>query len=35
MTVDVVVHVHNDAYGPFGRHITEIWFDPSKKRNPK
>lgn len=30
--IDVVVHVHNDATGALGRHITEIWFDPQAKR---
>lgn len=30
LTVDVVVHIHNDR--EIGRHITEIWFDPSVKR---
>ena len=30
LTVDVVVHIHNDR--TIGRHITEIWFDPSVKR---
>lgn len=29
LTIDVVVHVHNDR--AFGRHITEIWFDPAVK----
>ena len=29
LTVDVIVHIHNDRKE--GRHITEIWFDPSKK----
>jgi len=36
LVVDVVVHVHNDVHGDdleaLGRYITEIWFDPSKKR---
>ncbi len=32
MVVDVVVHVHNDAYGDHGRHITELWYDPKTKR---
>jgi type IV secretion system protein VirB11 len=31
MVVDVVVHVHNDAVNQ-DRHITEVWFDPAKKR---
>jgi type IV secretion system protein VirB11 len=30
LVVDVVVHVHNDPR--LGRHITEVWFDPSSKR---
>lgn len=30
--VDVVFHVHNDFDGDFGRHITEIWYEPSKKK---
>jgi len=35
LVVDVVVHVHNDtATGGNGRHITEIWFDPSVKHEP-
>ena len=29
-TIDVVVHIHNDRR--IGRHITEIWFDPSVKK---
>ncbi len=33
LTVDVVVHVHNDRKE--GRHITEIWFDPSVKESLK
>ncbi|RYZ91365.1 MAG: P-type DNA transfer ATPase VirB11 [Proteobacteria bacterium] len=32
LVVDVIVHVHNDASGGFGRHITELWYDPMKKR---
>ncbi|MDR1709142.1 MAG: P-type DNA transfer ATPase VirB11 [Candidatus Accumulibacter sp.] len=32
LLVDVVIHVHNDAGEASGRHITEIWFDPAKKR---
>lgn len=32
MVVDVVVHVHNDTDGFHGRHITELWYDPMKKR---
>lgn len=31
LTIDVVVHIHNDKTGGLGRHITEIWFDPSIK----
>ena len=31
--VDVVIHVHNDLYRPeIGRHITELWYDPKRKR---
>jgi type IV secretion system protein VirB11 len=33
LVVDVVVHVHNDISGGHGRHITELWYDPMKKRN--
>ena len=33
LVVDVVVHVHNDCVGGFGRHITELWYDPMKKRS--
>lgn len=33
LVVDVVVHVHNDIGGQ-GRHITELWYDPMKKREP-
>lgn len=32
MMVDVVVHVHNDVSSGKGRHITELWYDPIKKR---
>jgi len=32
MTIDVVVHIHNDIYSNHGRHITEIWYDPARKR---
>ena len=32
MVVDVVVHVHNDVYSDLGRHITELWYDPTLKR---
>jgi type IV secretion system protein VirB11 len=32
LLVDVVVHVHNEAAEFNGRHITEIWYDPAKKR---
>ena len=32
LTVDVVVHVHNDVGGK-GRHLTEIWYDPMVKRS--
>ncbi len=30
--VDVVVHVHNDPAGVEGRHITELWFEPTQKQ---
>ena len=30
--VDVVVHVHNEVTGDLGRHITELWYDPTMKR---
>ncbi|ERZ09696.1 P-type DNA transfer ATPase VirB11 [Pseudomonas aeruginosa] len=31
--VDIVVHVHNDVYHPdIGRHITELWYEPNRKR---
>lgn len=32
LVVDVVLHVHNNAEEFNGRHITEVWFDPMKKR---
>jgi type IV secretion system protein VirB11 len=32
LVVDVVIHVHNDLSHGKGRHITELWFDPMKKR---
>ena len=32
LVVDVVVHVHNDILSEMGRHITELWYDPMKKR---
>lgn len=32
MTVDIVVHVTNDIDGGLGRHVTELWYDPRKKR---
>lgn len=34
LVVDVVLHVHNDTVDFHGRHITELWFDPMKKREP-
>ena len=34
LVVDVVVHIHNDIHGDAGRHITEVWYDPMKKRGP-
>jgi type IV secretion system protein VirB11 len=33
LVVDVVVHVHNDVTGGTGRHITELWYEPMRKRN--
>ena len=30
--VDVVVHVHNEVTGELGRHITELWYEPTMKR---
>ena len=33
LVVDVVVHIRNDTSGGYGRHITEIWYDPDKKRS--
>lgn len=32
LVVDVVIHVNNDV-GGLGRHITEVWYDPMKKRS--
>ncbi|MGI4850805.1 MAG: P-type DNA transfer ATPase VirB11 [Janthinobacterium lividum] len=32
LVVDVIVHVHNDVSSGAGRHITELWYDPMKKR---
>ena len=32
LVVDVVVHIHNDVDGGLGRHITEVWFEPQRKR---
>jgi type IV secretion system protein VirB11 len=32
LVVDVVIHVHNDTSGGAGRHITELWYEPMKKR---
>lgn len=32
LVVDVVVHIHHDTSGGNGRHITELWYDPLKKR---
>ncbi|MEC6816954.1 P-type DNA transfer ATPase VirB11 [Photobacterium toruni] len=33
-TIDIVIHVTNDVHSSecLGRHITEIWFDPAKKK---
>lgn len=33
LVVDVVFHVHNDV-GGIGRHITEVWYEPERKRAP-
>ncbi len=33
MVVDVVIHIHNDIHGGHGRHVTEIWYDPLRKRS--
>jgi type IV secretion system protein VirB11 len=33
LVVDVIVHIHNDTSGGLGRHITEIYYDPEKKRS--
>lgn len=30
--IDIVVHFENDTKGGKGRHITEIWYEPMKKR---
>lgn len=30
--VDVICHVHNNEDEENGRHITDLWFDPHKKR---
>lgn len=32
LSIDIVIHVHNDVDYGLGRHISEIWFDPLKKR---
>jgi len=34
LVVDVVLHVHNSG-GPIGRHITELWYNPARKREHK
>jgi len=31
LVVDIVVHVHNDV-GGVGRHITDVWYEPSRKQ---
>lgn len=31
LLVDVVLHISNDPHG-HGRHITELWYDPMRKR---
>lgn len=33
--IDVVVHVHNDHEHGMGRHISEIWFEPSSLKEAK
>lgn len=33
LVVDVIVHVHNDVTGGAGRHITELWYEPMRKRH--
>ena len=30
LVIDIIVCVHNDKHG-FGRHITELWYDPYSK----
>ncbi len=32
LVVDVVLHIHNNAEEFNGRYITEVWYDPLKKR---
>jgi len=32
LTIDIVVHIHNDTTDGKGRHITEIWYEPNMKR---
>lgn len=32
LVVDVVLHMHNDIETAQGRHITELWYVPDKKR---
>lgn len=34
LVVDVVLHVHNSG-GADGRHITELWYEPMRKRESK
>lgn len=31
LVLDVVVCIHNDKQGGYGRHITEMWYDPLSK----
>ena len=31
---NMVLTAHNDVYGDFGRHITELWYEPKLKRAP-
>lgn len=32
LVIDVVIHVHNNVNSDNGRHITELWYEPTKKR---
>lgn len=33
LVVDIVLHIHNNAGELNGRHITEIWYEPMRKRD--